>query len=834
MAKTPATLETIAPLLEVSSGELHSMLINENKIIKADPIESVRYQFVQQESNRFIQFALDNIRDIAEDEKYFQVLKRIIHRNETRHFYFYANELEAIRRILDFIDDTEGTILDLSDLSLHSLPSHLRWATRAKILNISKNKLKVIQPVASMTWLESLIADDNKIGDISYLAANRTLKILSLNRNGVKRLYEVFKQLPSLQEVRLIGNRITNEEVKPILECLNLQRIQLEDNGLSAPLPILSDIDKLRVYYQVTSAVTSFELSKQQSAQKANGAGTAQSNATTTNKANDVKSVSEDDPENVVSYAIRQINLKGNPEKSLLDIEKLSSIFYNLICNSDNTGEHFFGLFGRWGRGKTYFWKHIQKNDLDRKKYIPVEFHAWKYQDTPGIWAYLYKTLNDAYLTDKPNKYKFLQWFNRIGKLFVLNRERGKLSAIVVIGLLLGIAGAAVGWLLSYWVNNAKELQAALPISIPVGLVTMGAYVAKAVRADVQKVVSSVTTNVNVNSQLGFQHEIQQELKHLLKAWFPNKNKKLKSIVDETGQVVSVEENNRRVFLFIDDIDRCSEDKIIQIVDYIRVLLHDQEIQDRITVLAAIDERILLHAIQDKYKAFVESKDNRATYKELCREYMDKLFLAGLKLGPLTESEMKQMVDGFTSRDTAPVVEAAIGDSIQAGKTVTHISDTMANKVIFAFAGLSDKQNGKPETNQIPSTAHKEYPYERWELESIKAMLTRYTESTPRSIRVYMYRYLLGKQLVEKVLTEGRVSYAQWYTSTKAKRYFAFKLLHYSFKSDVDTLMADYKNYIADYDENRTIPDTFYDLSINLNQELGSIMYQVLTMIVAY
>src|SRR5690606_15543594 len=128
-------------------------------------------------------------------------------------------------------------------------------------------------------------------------------------------------------------------------------------------------------------------------------------------------------------------------------------------------------------------------------------------------------------------------------------------------------------------------------------------YLNKAYKADAKKIISQATTNVSFKTQLGLQHEIQQELIYLLKAWIP--------VVNETS---------RRIFLFIDDVDRCSEDKIIQIVDYIRVLLHDRDIQDRVTVLAAIDERILLHAIQKKYKNFIEDKDNDATYKELCRE----------------------------------------------------------------------------------------------------------------------------------------------------------------------------------------------------------------------
>lgn len=539
------------------------------------------------------------------------------------------------------------------------------------------------------------------------------------------------------------------------------------------------------------------------------------------------------------SYAIRDIRLRGNPDKVLLDIEKLSPIFYNLISNSDRNGEHFFGLFGRWGRGKTFFWKYMLEHNLNRDKYIPVEFHAWKYQDTPGLWAYLYNTLKDAYVGEKPKWYDVWGLCKYWWQLIKLNNERGKM--LTVVGIVLGIAIGIVAYFYNEHVRGDDAVSKVLRIGIPVSFVSLVVYIAKTFTTDARKIISALTTNVNFNSQLGFQHEIQQELKYLFRAWIPDKEK-----------------SQKRVFLFIDDIDRCSEDKIIQIVDYIRVLLHCNTIQDRITVLAAIDERILLHAIQEKYKEFIENKDNDATYKELCREYMDKLFLAGLKLGPLTESEKRQIVDGFTEEETAGEVIAppAKKGGIDGGKVAGMINQTNEKepvvptrevfnnvdaKVVIpepdAQVETNARSNGKaiPVTpNPIESTARKEFPYEKWEQEFIKDILARNTESTPRSIRVYTYRYLLGKQLVEKALREGKAAWKQWYNTKEAKQCFAIKLLHYGFKSDTEHLVADYKNFITNYDESRSVKENIYGYEISLNQELGSIMFQVLTMIIAY
>lgn len=864
---TAASLDKIASLFEIEGDELSSLLHEEYHTISADPIESARHPSGVDE---FFEFALERIEHFASEQKYLPVLKKIIHRDEPRKFYFYPGELEAISRILFFIENTGYSQIILDELDLYTLPPLLRRTRNLLKLNICNNKLQDISLVASLPDLQELTANDNQITDIEFLRSNTKLQVLCLNRNNIKTTYEVLKTMPALRELELTGNKINDTLVRPILENPHLEKLLLTDNPINAPLNVLNDITGLRAHFGITvdapisaTAKGSSSFSATIEAAEPNAENipdppNAEPNLSNQEYEQTINPQPEDDApasktpnatreEKYISFAIRDIRLRGNPDKTLLDVEKLSGIFYNLIANSDSDGEHFFGLFGRWGRGKTFFWKYILKNNLNKDKYIPIEFHAWKYQDTPGVWAYLYNILNVEYLGHKPKWYQLRKWLAYYKKIINLNDQRGKLPLLV--GFIFSMAIAVGVYFYNDFFKGDETVKTVLRVGIPISAISMLIYIAKTFKTDARKIILSVTSNVNFNSQLGFQHEIQEELKFLLKAWIPEKQK-----------------FKKRIFLFIDDIDRCSEDKIIQIVDYIRVLLHCPEIQDRITVLAAIDERILLHAIQDKYKAFIENKDNDATYKELCREYMDKLFLAGLKLGPLTEYEKRQIVEGFTGMETAPADVATLpaANGINSAKVAEIISNTDGEdqeivkqeavtapgsvKVVIPGGGVSasepdnkDSSQAKTEKAAIPvapkqiaSTARTEFPYEKWEQEFIKDILARNTESTPRSIRVYTYRYLFGKQLVEKSLTEGKTSWSQWYNTKEAKQCFAIKLLHYGFKSDTDHLLADYRNFITDYDINRSVKESIYGYEISLNQELGSIMFQVLTMIIAY
>lgn len=799
------SLKVASSLLGIPAQEMTALLESEFQSIQTDPYEKGRYPSNEKE------YCDTAIREIgAMNGENLAVLQKLIYRDELRRLYFDGAEIEAVRRILVVIEDGNINHLDLSNLGLLSLPLILEKTHNLESLDISRNRLQAIYPVPKLAELQFLNASDNQIQDISFLRHNKKLKTLWVNHNNIKGAYDFLEELPLLEDIELAGNRINDTLMWPILRHGNIKRVRLEDNPINAPLNILNDIDKLSERFRVTRPMNA-----ENKIPVANEPPPSPTNKTA-------------QQQQYLSYAIRDIRLRGNPDKILLDIEKLAPIFYDLISNSDKNGEHFFGLFGRWGRGKTFFWKYLLQNNLSKEKYIPIEFHAWKYQDTPGIWAYLYNTLNEAFLGDKPKWWQFKKLFHYFAKLVRLNSQRGKLLTVAI--MITGIVGTIIGYFYNQKVYGDDLVSKILRLGIPAGIITLIVYMAKTFTTDARKIITALTTNVNFNSQLGFQHEIQHELKCLLKAWIPEKEK-----------------FNKRIFLFIDDIDRCSEDKIIQIVDYIRVLLHCEAIQDRVTVLAAIDERILLHAIQEKYKRFIENKDNDATYKELCREYMDKLFLAGLKLGPLTEFEKRQIVEGFTDADTSNeevwvqydqqgINSNVVGEVLkqtQETDEAVQAAEAIINKVEIP-QDINQEASIPVTPNAIPSTARKEYPYEKWEQEFIKDILAINTESTPRSIRVYTYRYLLGKQLVEKALRENKTSWKQWYQTQDAKKCFALQLLHYGFKSDTDHLLADYKSFITGYNESNVVKSTIYRHELELNQELGSIMYQVLTMIIAY
>lgn len=731
------------------------------------------------------------------------------------------------------------SVVFLADNQLRNI-SQLNIPPQVVVLDLSYNiSIRDFGNIGILSNIQSLILNACELEDLFFLHELKKLKQLSLSGNMISNI-QIMEKFNGLETIDLSSNRVRNvnsllnlrklrwldlsnnkvglEGLRAILEIRSLKELRMEANPIEeAPPERLNNLEALREYFGIQIHQSTSTPPPKSSDEESNSEVTSEPDGGFTSKESR-------------STSVGRIALVGAPEENLIDVEQLSKIYYDFIAESETNVEKFFGLFGRWGRGKTFLWKFMKEKHLEKEKYIAVEFHAWKYQDTPGLWAYLYSTLNKEYFDEAKRSHKSRtgRFFARVGRLIKLNNERGKVvrPILVLIGGI-SLVSAFYIFLISQ-IDFFKSITAQIITFIGIfsfsvyGLID---YLIKKYKNDAKQVYSQITSNVNFRSQLGLQHEIQEELKYLLKAWLPQVNKK----GDNGGKI----EVNRRILLFIDDIDRCSEDKIIQIVDYIRVLLDDDEIKSRITILAAIDERILIHAIQNKYRKFIENKDNDATYKELCREYMDKLFLSGLKLGPLTEYEREEMVNGFTKpylKKIAEKIIETITTENGSGSPEQKQTSTIPNPPI-ASQTASDNDSDEPPQSET-------YSLEDWEQEFLKKLIAESGDLTPRNIRVFTYRYLLGKKLIEKPLqNETKPSYQQWYYTREARKCYALKLYHYSFRSDVDSLYANYRTFMKDYDESnpsKTIKENIYNLSLDMNQELGSIMYQVLTMIVAY
>ncbi|MCX2432190.1 P-loop NTPase fold protein [Pedobacter sp. GR22-10] len=424
------------------------------------------------------------------------------------------------------------------------------------------------------------------------------------------------------------------------------------------------------------------------------------------------------------------------------------------------------GIFGPWGRGKTFLmdliWKELVKTD----KFIKVDFHAWKYQDTPATWAYLYEKLVERYFDDETDKSLIKKSIKSLWRRLRLNWKRHKVGPILkLLGVtFVGIVASLI--IDSFLPTGLKSKNSYYDIlKFPAATTVIIFAIIKSLKKDysskANEIFNKYTTKHSFSDQLGLQAEIQKETSQLLKCWIPEKLTAHKKIV-----------------LFIDDIDRCSETKVIQIIDALRVLLEDIQIAERIVIVAAVDERILKLAIKNKYNSLLsieekDEKEHRKRLNKITEEYMDKLFISGIKLGVLSMEERDDFILSLTKADRDETASLKSLEKIiekEWKNEESRMSDNLRQALIDHEIEVHQETqyNEQLEMEQyLEEDYHSKYIDSSKPLEPSNAQINKgrlapeevdilryatslYTDATPRQIRIFYYRYLIAKNLLEK------------------------------------------------------------------------------------
>lgn len=282
------------------------------------------------------------------------------------------------------------------------------------------------------------------------------------------------------------------------------------------------------------------------------------------------------------------------------------------IAESSVDAVPMIGIFGPWGRGKTYFYSRVKdffiKNHNTKFQFI--EFNAWKHRETPAIWAYLYETI-----------YRNSSWWIKF-KLWIKDKWLGalKIASIFVLAWLLSVLLVRLPNLSDRVLSLFKDLS--LPIAWAGGLsVCIYGFINNPTTA--LSLIKKYSGRRSFTSELGIQNEVEQHLVSLLKIMVTDPDKK-------------------RIILYVDDIDRCNAIKMIDVIDSLRVILENEEIRKRLVVLCSLDENKIMSGFIHLNQGIYSSENDRLI--TLAREHMEKLFIFGIKLPELDTTQQCRFV----------------------------------------------------------------------------------------------------------------------------------------------------------------------------------------------
>lgn len=454
-----------------------------------------------------------------------------------------------------------------------------------------------------------------------------------------------------------------------------------------------------------------------------------------------------------------------------LNVVSIAKVFAKYLMNYNSKyTTTLIGIFGMWGRGKTYFYDKVKdyiisKNSSEKTFYF-CKFQPWKYQKQESAWAYLYQTILESYLEknieylddsiikktlDYQNKltekYKNKKWLYKIitsidiernYKILLLNIKR--LGAAKLVFSLLSILLTAI-WIfipINYKLNFFSWLIGAIGISGIIFMYKSYSFYMKS-KSTAKNIIDMYGKTNDYSNYLGFQSEIEKELSLLLQTY--------------------IDINTEKLVLFIDDLDRCNEEIIIDIIDGLKLVLDNEEINSRLIVITAVDERVLEKSIRHKYLNNVLPENVGA------KEYIEKFFLMGIKLNQLNDSDIDELVDIYTQSlnhklyENNETLEEELIDYNKEDDELD-VTDEISGDIIGEISSdripplIVQSNNGdvKPlfVNNHLNSDS---FVLDNYEIEYIKEVLKKLGLLTPRKINMFIQRYLIFKSLVLTILT---------------------------------------------------------------------------------
>lgn len=300
---------------------------------------------------------------------------------------------------------------------------------------------------------------------------------------------------------------------------------------------------------------------------------------------------------------------------------------------------------GPWGSGKSSFMGQL-KESLDEDGHKTVEFNPWKHEQQESLWASFALT----FISDLEDE---ASWYNRPWKRTYLAYQRlvaqgGYAAVIKVIGtfllytvpvvLLLSLSYLfGVEWLLENIQNSSlspvvESLQNNSTLFLGTGslFVSLLAFlnISKRVRAQfntsVQKTLKEYASNPNYKEKTEFIDSFQDDFKNILDTY-----------VDE----------EERVYVFIDDLDRCTTPKAADLMQSLSLMLADDP---RLVFVMGLDRQRVAAGVAAKHNDLFNHFDSSSKISENTIDfgyrYIEKFIQVPFLVPEPQEDSIKKLV----------------------------------------------------------------------------------------------------------------------------------------------------------------------------------------------
>jgi len=319
-----------------------------------------------------------------------------------------------------------------------------------------------------------------------------------------------------------------------------------------------------------------------------------------------------------------------------LNYDRFANAFSELILNPELETPITVGIYGHWGKGKSFLMQKIlektqsnpqseNKNVSGTKKFkiLAIKFNAWSYSTSNHLWA--------GMVTHFYNEVeKFLGWkvpFYRIIK--AVQKSWKKAFSLSIFYFLIGFA---INILLEYTrhlraVENLRIILNSISASIVGGSILASLPILWSTLRDFTNTLffsraqnlQAVISRPDFHDQLGIMADIEKEI----------------NFISET-----LKKNSSRLVLFIDDLDRCDHKKAVEVLQAIMLLLANKNGLPFIIFLG-IDARTIVRAIEESYGDVLVGAGITGY------EFLDKIIQLPFVIPPTDPADMENFIESL-------------------------------------------------------------------------------------------------------------------------------------------------------------------------------------------
>lgn len=296
-----------------------------------------------------------------------------------------------------------------------------------------------------------------------------------------------------------------------------------------------------------------------------------------------------------------------NPPDAL-GYQEYAEAFANAIASERTETPLTIGICAPWGRGKTVLLKYIKDkleeyNTRSELKCQCIDFRAWEYSNSDQIWVEFYtKILREI-------EKRFKRWQKLKFRFYFYYKAFPVLSFTLTLSvILLIIATIFVNW--STVTKSIILLSAWSSV-----LIAFFTSTSKKIFFSINQIFSAKSIKAR--------HEIVRRLE-IISIWL-------------------TKHDNTRVVVFIDDIDRCHPNQVLQVFEAIKLFLDIKNF----VFLTAMDTKVVRLAIAEHYRFMGSRKHER---EEIGRYYLEKIIQVPFRLPELNKHQLLNLNSAIISK----------------------------------------------------------------------------------------------------------------------------------------------------------------------------------------